>query len=122
MLIWQSFEVFYWLGVWMYLAGVFNEPADRTPVLAGDDRRGCGRALVLRPDRARHPVSALTRSQSRSAAVDDPAGGVFDGATDVPWRRSLRSGQLAGADERRRRRTGAGRSAAADGPRPVPDG
>jgi uncharacterized membrane protein len=98
-LIWQSFEVLYWLGVWMYLAGIFNgHPIGRLYWLVTIARMAaelwfCG--LVVRDilDPRYDPV----RGPTGRSVVDDPAGGVFDGAADMPWRRSLiRAGSGAG--------------------------
>ena len=90
-LIWQSFEILYWLGVWMYLAGVFNgHPIGRLYWLVTIARMlaelwFC--SLVVRD--ILYPRYDPVRSPQGHLEVDDPAGGVFDGADDVPWRRSL---------------------------------
>jgi uncharacterized membrane protein len=90
-LIWQSFEILYWLGVWMYLAGIFNgHPIGRLYWLVTIARMAaelwfCG--LVVRDVLA--PRYDPVRAPQAGLEVDDPAGGVFDGAADMPWRRSM---------------------------------
>jgi uncharacterized membrane protein len=90
-LVWQSFEVLYWLGVWMYLSGVFNgHPIGRLYWLVTIARMVaelwfCG--LVVRD--ILYPQHDPVRSPQGRPVVDDPAGGVFDQAADVAWRRAL---------------------------------
>jgi uncharacterized membrane protein len=88
-LIWQAFEVFYWLMVWMYLAGLYaNHPIGRlywwaiiARVLA--TLWFAGMVVWDMFVTSRDPVRARE-------GVDDPAGGEFDGAPDANWRRLFR--------------------------------
>jgi uncharacterized membrane protein len=93
-LIWQAFEVFYWLMVWMYLAGLYaNQEIGRLywwAILLRVAATLWFAAMIVRdmfaPDR--DPVRSGDDSTGNTGlGIDDPAGGEFDGAPDARWRR-----------------------------------
>jgi uncharacterized membrane protein len=84
-LIWQAFEIFYWLMVWMYLAGLYAEhPIGRWywfAIIARVLATLWFSGLIVRD------MFVPERDPVRAGGVDDPTGGEFDGAPDAGWRR-----------------------------------
>jgi len=87
-LIWQAFEVFYWLMVWMYLAGLYaNHPIGEVYWWAIIVRV---LATVWFAGMIVWDMFVPRRDPVRAGGVDDPTGGEFDCAPDADWRRRLR--------------------------------
>lgn len=90
-LIWQAFEVFYWLMVWMYLAGLYAHH---------EIGRAYWWAIIARvlatlwfSGMVVWDMFVPSRDPVRAGGVDDPTGGEFDGVPDANWRHLFRPGR-----------------------------
>jgi uncharacterized membrane protein len=86
-LIWQSFEVLYFVGIWMHLGGMLQPAGD------GEPDRVYWLIVFLRLAATAWFMGMVVRDILRpwhdpvrqDGLDDDPAGGVFDEAHDAPW-------------------------------------
>jgi uncharacterized membrane protein len=86
-LIWQSFEVLYFVGIWMHLGGMLQPAGDGVP------DRTYWLIVFLRLAATAWFMGMVVRDilqpwndpVRQDGVDDDPAGGVFDEGEDVPW-------------------------------------
>ena len=91
-LIWQSFEVLYFVGIWMHLGGMLQPAGD------GEPDRVYWLIVFLRLAATVWFMGMVVRDilqpwndpVRQDGIDDDPAGGVFNEADDAPWLHSPR--------------------------------